>query len=610
VTATELIGLIVRWAFVLIAAVTLFDFARLRSQARLDIALMFSALAGVILVSGVARSLGAQGAWLTFLVFFLLLAQPYLLLRLVGHFQPLSRRANWVALGGLAVCALVLLGSVAEALPTQAVFLTILYFVVLEAYATWQFARISLRSTGPIRLRTFFAALGSGWLAAAILSLLLPALVPAAAGLAAALLQVFALLSVICDYLGFAPPPPLRRAWQLAELHRFLRRLAGRPITERLEGALAHLCPAATHTVGALASAVYLWDGAGSERLLLQATDQPGQLPEVLAAAEGALAQVVAAQPLVQANAPGAMGSSLATVAARLGAGSLLVVPIGQHGRRWGMLLNFRALPSLFPGDDAEILRLFADQAAEVLESAELFHQQRALVEKLELANKDLESFSYSVSHDLRAPLRAMNGFSQVLLEDHLPELSPQAQHYVRRIQSNSQKMGNLVDDLLAFSRFGRQPLKLQTLDPVEVARQAWDDLRHDTEGRTVELELGSLRPALADASLLRQVYVNLLSNALKFTRQQSVARITVDCREDGDSTITYFVRDNGVGFDMAYANKLFGVFQRLHRAEDFEGTGVGLAIVQRIIERHGGRVSAESSPGQGATFYFTLKGA
>jgi signal transduction histidine kinase len=609
VTAVDLISLIVRWAFVLIAAVTLLDFVRHRSSARLDIALMFSALAGVIVISGISRTVGAESIWLAFAVFFLLLAQPYLLLRLVGHSQPLTRRTHGVALGGLAISGLLLLGSVLEVIPTPSVYLALLYFVIAEAYATWQFAGIARRSSGPIRLRTLFAALGSGWLAAAILSLLLPAALPAAAELSGPLLQVFALLSVISYYAGFAPPRPLRRAWQLAELHRFLRHLSGRPIAERLHGALESLCPAATRTVGGLASAVYLWEGTqAAERLVLKATDRPGRVPDALKA-DGAVALAAAERRPVQADTLAAMGSGLAVGAAGLGATSALVVPIARPHHRWGLLLSWRSLPSLFPGDDAEMLTLYGDQAAEVLESAQLFHQQQALVTKLEQANKDLEAFSYSVSHDLRAPLRAMNGFSQVLMDDHLAELSSQAQHYVRRIQSNSQKMGNLIDDLLTFSKFGRQPLNLQTVDPTAIARQAWDELRYDVDGRVVEFDLADLPPALADASLLKQVYINLLSNALKFTRHQPAACITVGFRPD-NAGVAYFVRDNGVGFDMAYANKLFGVFQRLHRAEDFDGTGVGLAIVQRVIERHGGRVSAESTPGQGATFSFTLQRA
>jgi light-regulated signal transduction histidine kinase (bacteriophytochrome) len=175
-------------------------------------------------------------------------------------------------------------------------------------------------------------------------------------------------------------------------------------------------------------------------------------------------------------------------------------------------------------------------------------------------------------------------------------------------VSDNAQQMGRLVDDLLAFSRLGRQPLRTQRVLPVEIVRGALDELAPEQEGRQVEIMLGELATCQADPVLLRQVYVNLLSNALKFTRRRDVARIEIDCRKVGGEVI-YFVKDNGAGFNMRYADKLFGVFQRLHRAEDYDGTGVGLAIVNRIVQRHGGRVWAEAAPEQGATFFFTLAG-
>ncbi|MBI3244814.1 MAG: PAS domain S-box protein [Chloroflexi bacterium] len=225
---------------------------------------------------------------------------------------------------------------------------------------------------------------------------------------------------------------------------------------------------------------------------------------------------------------------------------------------------------------------------------------------QLEAANKELEAFSYSVSHDLRAPLRAIDGFSRILLEDFAPQLSPEAQRYARLVTDNARRMGRLIDDLLAFSRLSRQPVQKQTVALNELAQQTIDDLRLDYQGRQVEFVVGDLPPAQGDPPLLKQVVVNLLSNAIKFTRQREAARIEIgSCREDGETV--YFVKDNGVGFDMKYAHKLFGVFQRLHRAEDYEGTGVGLAIVQRIIQRHGGRVWAEAGLDEGATFYFTI---
>ena len=227
----------------------------------------------------------------------------------------------------------------------------------------------------------------------------------------------------------------------------------------------------------------------------------------------------------------------------------------------------------------------------------------------LEAANKELDAFSYSVAHDLRAPLRAIDGFSRILLEEHAPTLAPEAQHHLNVVRRNSQRMGLLIDDLLAFSRLSRQPLNRQLVRSADLARQCVDELRAEQQGRRVEIAIGDLPACQADPVLLKQVWINLLANALKYTRKQEVAVIEVGSREQAGACV-YFVKDNGVGFDMQYGDKLFGVFQRLHRPEDYEGTGVGLAIVQRIIHRHGGRVWAEAAVNQGATFYFTFDGA
>jgi len=226
---------------------------------------------------------------------------------------------------------------------------------------------------------------------------------------------------------------------------------------------------------------------------------------------------------------------------------------------------------------------------------------------QLESANKELEAFSYSVSHDLRAPLRAVDGFSQAVLEDYGPQLPEQGQRYLQTIRDGAQRMGRLIDDLLTFSRLSRLPLNKQMVDTTTLVRHTLDELDPEKEGREVDIRIGDLPPCQADPALLKQVWVNLLSNALKYTRKREAARVEVGyARQNGQSA--YFVRDNGAGFDMQYAHKLFGVFQRLHRSDEFEGTGVGLAIIQRIIQRHGGRIWAEAAVGSGATFYFTLK--
>jgi signal transduction histidine kinase len=205
------------------------------------------------------------------------------------------------------------------------------------------------------------------------------------------------------------------------------------------------------------------------------------------------------------------------------------------------------------------------------------------------------------VSHDLRAPLRAVDGFSRILLDEYGPQLPPDARRYLELVRSNTFHMGHLVDDLLTLSRLGRKAMSNDHIKPAALAREALDLLRSEQEGRNVKITVGDLPSCQGDRALLKQVFVNLLSNALKFTRKRDPAVIEVGYRrKDGENV--FFVRDNGVGFDMR-------VFQRLHRAEDFEGTGVGLAIVQRIVYRHGGRVWAEAEPDKGATFYFTLKG-
>lgn len=237
----------------------------------------------------------------------------------------------------------------------------------------------------------------------------------------------------------------------------------------------------------------------------------------------------------------------------------------------------------------------------------ELEERVRERTLELEAANKELEAFSYSVSHDLRAPLRTIDGFSRILVEDFGEQLPPTAQRYLRLVRSGTQQMGQLVDDLLAFARLSQQPLKKQAVSSAEVVRQCLEELRGDQQGRRLQIGVGDLPPCEADPALLKQVWINLLSNALKYTRERNPAVIEIGAQR-GDRACVFFVRDNGVGFDMQYADKLFGVFQRLHRLEEYDGTGVGLAIVQRVVHRHGGRVWAEAAPDKGATFYFTLR--
>jgi len=238
--------------------------------------------------------------------------------------------------------------------------------------------------------------------------------------------------------------------------------------------------------------------------------------------------------------------------------------------------------------------------------NAELEQRVEERTRKLKEANKELEAFSYSVSHDLRAPLRAIDGFSRILLEEYTDKFDDDGKRVLDIIRSNTQNMGRLIDDLLAFSRLSRKQIEASHVDMHELARDVFKQLEPGLSDQKIQFNLAPLPATEGDPALIRQVFVNLLSNAAKYSRPraQSVIDVSGHC-ENGDCV--YYVKDNGVGFDMTYAKKLFGVFQRLHSVEEFEGTGVGLAIVQRIINRHGGRVWAEGKVNEGATFFFSL---
>jgi PAS domain S-box-containing protein len=310
---------------------------------------------------------------------------------------------------------------------------------------------------------------------------------------------------------------------------------------------------------------------------------------------------------------------------------SEIVVPLRVQERVIGVLnIENPELDGVNPRQQ-RVMAAFAERAALALENARLvesletavaevqqlnFVLEKRVAERtealehrttqLEEANKELEAFSYSVSHDLRTPLRAIDGFSTILVENYAEQLPPDAQRFLKRVSESAQRMNHLVNDLLAFSRLTRKDLNKQQVAPLYLVHEVLQELQRDQTGREIEWIIRDLPECYADPSLLRQVYANLIGNALKFTRQKHQARIEISSQEKNGETI-YFISDNGAGFDMQYADKLFGVFQRLHTSDEFEGTGIGLANVKRIITRHGGRIWAEAEVERGATFYFTL---
>jgi signal transduction histidine kinase len=293
-----------------------------------------------------------------------------------------------------------------------------------------------------------------------------------------------------------------------------------------------------------------------------------------------------------------------------------MVVPMIAGGELLGAL-SFGGRARQFPQEQLNIVREVAAQLAIAISQARLLatvrshaadleERVRRRTAELEASNLELEGFSYSVSHDLRAPLRAVDGYARMLQEDYGERLDDGGRRLLRVVRDAAGRMGRLIDDLLAFSRLGKQEPAARPIDMAALAAEAVAEARGDSK---VAVEIGELPPVSADRAMMKQVWLNLVDNAVKYSGQREAPRIDIGGKVDARELV-YWVRDNGVGFDMRYSHKLFGVFQRLHRSEEFPGTGVGLAIVQRVVTRHGGRVWGEGEPGKGACFYFSLPGA
>lgn len=270
-------------------------------------------------------------------------------------------------------------------------------------------------------------------------------------------------------------------------------------------------------------------------------------------------------------------------------------------GLLWPLIPKALAIPSF-----AQLEAVNRELRREITERERAEEEIKRYAERLEIANKELETFSYSVSHDLRAPLRHIDGFA-TLLQRHATALDEKGRRHLATISEAAKQMGCLIDDLLVFSRVGRAEMRRTAVNLGQLVKDAMRDMQPDLEGRTITWNIGVLPTVQGDSSMLHQVLVNLIANAVKYTRPCEQVKIEIGSSNGASDETVVFVRDNGVGFDMQYAHKLFGVFQRLHGASEFEGTGIGLANVRRIIQRHGGRVWAEGKVGEGATFYFAL---
>ena len=595
-TLVDALGIASTVAFCAIAALTIRDWLATRDTSRMYLALAIGCLGAVSFLGQAAKLLGT---WFTgvnaVLGITIFIGSGLALLLFRDSVIPLARRTRQlVILAVLATAVLeigVALGGKGTPKPLQLAGLVA--FVVVwsgcvgePSVRLWLAAR---RRTAVQRAR--MQALGLGYVG--IIAILLAAIVASLFGpnpFVRIGLALSSLLIVPLLYAGFVPPVWLRRAWRESEETKFRQ---------------------ATHDILLFAS--------DRPTLATRALDWAVRLSGADAGLFRSAGSIIATH---------AMTTDEATSAeVRVGAaGGRHVVPLGGRPPRTAIIAPLAEADSaiilvggpftpVFGTDEQAWLQHYAalvstglDRVRLVGELEEKVNEVTERTRQLEAANDELGAFSYSVSHDLRAPLRAVNGYTSILLDEFSSALTEEGLGYLKRVKENGDHMGHLIDDLLAFSRLGRQALRVQPVHTRGIVDRVLAQLEPSIEGRQVELVIGDLPDCESDPALLEQIYINLIGNAFKYSRKRPDARVEVGATQADEGTVPiYFVRDNGAGFDMQYVDKLFNVFQRLHRSQDFEGTGVGLAIVHRIVSRHGGRVWAEGKVNDGAAFYFTL---
>jgi signal transduction histidine kinase len=595
-TLVGALGIASTVAFCVIAALTIRDWLATKDTTRMYLALAIGCLGAVSILGQVSKLLGhwflGLNSVLTITIF---LGSGLALLLFRDSVIPLARSTRRLVILVVAATAVlevgVALGGTGTPKPLQVVGL--LAFVVVwsgcvgePSVRLWLAAR---RRTAVQRAR--MQALGLGYLS--IIAILLAAIGASIFGPNPVVRIGLALSSLLIApllYAGFVPPVWLRRAWRESEeakfrqaTHDILLFASDRPTLAK------RALDWAVRLSGAEAG--YFRSEGGIIATLALPADEAASLEATVAASAGRDVVPLGGRPPRTAI----IAPLEAADAAIVLIGGPFTPVFGTDERAW--LQHYAALVST----GLDRVRLVGELEEKVSEVTERTRQ-------LEAANDELGAFSYSVSHDLRAPLRAVNGYTSILLEEFSSGLSEEGLGFLKRVKENGEYMGHLIDDLLAFSRLGRQALRVQPVHTRGIVDRALDKLAPAIEGRQVELVIGDLPDCESDPALLEQVFINLIGNAFKYSRKREGARIEVGAIAGAaGETPVYFVKDNGAGFDMQYADKLFGVFQRLHRNQDFEGTGVGLAIVQRIVSRHGGRVWAEGKVNEGAAFYFTL---
>lgn len=569
-------------------------------------------------------------------------ALPLLLLRVGATVRRLRQWQMPLALAGFAYSTLVLL-----LVDWRSPNATGLFLIAGGFYAVTQLGCAELfwvesrRVSGVTRRRYQLVFAGSLMMAITVIGLAVLLFVRFDNPFGLAIYELSAALTAILYFIGFTPPGFIRRSWQTSQVADYQEKIINTLINKPADLILRHLAESSLRVIGGQDAILISYDFE-SLRLSLTSTSEAISLaiaPELLDGISNLQTQFDP-MPRYFRQQDRTEGTALVCLMGGYGAAALYSVPVVNLPHALTVLAIPLRSGAFFVQEDLSLLKLFAGQARAILENNSLIATTQEMVEELrdetgdleemviereqalrasedELRRRlvqtsalyrELESFSYSVSHDLRAPLRAISGFSAALAEDYASELAPEALNYIQRISANSQKMEELMNDMLKLSKLSRSDISFAEVDLTDLAVRVSHEMRATYPGHDVAFSVDPGLVALADPALAKVLLSNLLGNAWKFTQRSANPAVELSrLRIEGETV--YRISDNGAGFDMTYADKLFKPFQRLHPVEEFGGNGIGLAIVQRIVNRHGGRVWAEGKPGQGARFYFTLAG-
>lgn len=628
---TDAIHRIDEFLFIVLGVVTLVDYLRHRDLVRRDTALFFGSLSVVVAANLWA---GLRWDWLNRLLLVTFMLLPYLLLQVSLHVRTIPPRfVRYIQIGSLGFSIGMLL--VALTSPVGLLFMGVagLYFLSALAIPAILFLRAARTTIGAVNLR--LRLIGSGTIVFGLCIVMVVGLTTIRMVQSSQLNEIESLwasflgfISLGCFYVGFVPPRWLWRPLQISTLVDVIDGFSKDIFKHSFNAVLRDATRMALQIIGGSKGAIATVDSDGVH-VTASAIDTQRHLTIDEAAKQRIRAVWASGSPTYVHLTDDQ--SDLPELRQTLEARTLFLVPVARGDKRWVVMVIGVQSGALFAPDDLHILRLFSEQIATLLENKNLVEKLVTVNEQLErkvaertialrkseeqlqqrlsqltAVNRELEAFSYSVSHDLRAPLRAINGFSQALFEDYGDQLAPEALEYLNRVRSASQRMGHQIDDMLKLSRVTRSEMINETVNLTAMAQRILDECMLLEPQRRTDITIQPKLYAKADPELTELLMENLLGNAWKFTNRLDLTRIEVGSLGEQGITV-YYVRDNGVGFDPQYTTKLFTAFQRLHPVTEFEGNGIGLATVQRIVHRHGGRIWAEGSPGAGATFYFTL---